>query len=349
MKDVAPRIFRSLERPLGQEFDTVVVAAVSAYGSLRKPTTQQAQDFGRLVCPLWGRTTTETRRHLAATLSHTEVLPRSIVDLLMEAPVEIAAPFLISSPALTTSDLDKLAAGGDASVTKLIQGRLERARQGPAPRRSEAASVPDTPVQSVSAPETGTNSTPIIASPSLAPEFLSETPFMPTAEAPARPRADSARETLRRLVSTGRQTPPSSSIPTFADLFDAAMAKNESEFYQLIGEIFGLSPEALLPIAEDPTGERLAVVLRALKASPADALSVLMLLKPAVGLDVMAFDAMTRFYRNLRPEDCRALLAASRLPSSFGRRRPDADSEAPRRDFGRRKEPPAIRRTGSEQ
>ena len=105
-------------------------------------------------------------------------------------------------------------------------------------------------------------------------------------------------------------------------------------------------PGTLSRLIEEPSGETLAVALRALKASSADALSILMLMKPAVGLDVATFDSMARFYAALKPEDCRAVIDAARAnarhmpltsPEAFG------SNEAARRDFGRRSQRPAAR------
>ncbi len=141
--------------------------------------------------------------------------------------------------------------------------------------------------------------------------------------------------------------------PHVDDIADADLVLCDDEdpvedvlFYETLSEIFAFDPATLSRLIEEPSGETLAVALRALKASSADALSILMLMKPAVGLDVATFDSMARFYAALKPEDCRAVIDAARAnarhmpltsPEAFG------SNEAARRDFGRRSQRPAAR------
>lgn len=384
MKDAAPRIFRSLERQFGLgEFDTVVAAAVATFGSLRNPSATQVEDLSRLVVPLWQRTRDETKRNVAASLSHARRVPRSLVELLLESPVEVSAPFLVSSPALTDHDLARLALSADERVARLVRNRDARGTQPPAaptapsiaPSTEPVAAAPaepaalpterplpeaaapsdtakrlatDTPAEG-EAPSEARSGSPEIETPSLAADFLSETPFNARAPSPGRrlpPRnADEARELLRRLATAGRGQPKRepAGLP---ELMNAAFAREDVLFYETLSEIFAFDPATLSRLIEEPSGETLAVALRALKASSADALSILMLMKPAVGLDVATFDSMARFYAALKPEDCRAVIDAARAnarhmpltsPEAFG------SNEAIRRDFGRRSQRPAAR------
>ncbi|ALN73982.1 hypothetical protein [Aureimonas sp. AU20] len=369
MKDAAPRIFRSLERQFGLgEFDTVVAAAVATFGSLRNPSATQVEDLSRLVVPLWGRTRDETKRNVAASLSHAKRVPRSLVELLMESPVEVAAPFLVSSPALNDADLAALASSPDERIAKLVRNRDARGAQPPAAlplapaeqaARAEApvpaatlASAPEAVAAAVqSAPEPQTepqpDPEPMIEAPSLAADFLSQTPFNARAPSPGRrmpPRnADEARELLRRLATAGRGQ-PRREAPGLPDLMNAAFAREDVLFYETLSDIFLFDPDTLSRLIDEPSGETLAVALRALKANSADALSILMLMKPSVGLDVATFDSMARFYNALKPEDCRAVIAASGTryqpltsPETY------RQGEPARRDFGRRSERPLGR------
>ncbi|WP_062208156.1 hypothetical protein [Aureimonas sp. AU12] len=352
MKDAAPRIFRSLERQAGQqEFDTVVAAAVAAYSSLRHPSTSQAEELSRLVLPLWSRVNADTQRNLAAALSHTQRMPRPLVDLLLAAPIEVGAPFLVSSPALTGADIARLAASGDERVVRLVKNRVGRADAPAACPLPEPEAAPSAPAEAQEAASE-------IPAPSLAADFLSVTPMMPdvAGEPPLRTAA-SVRETLRRLALAGRKAPPPVAAqpapapepPTFAALMMAAMRRDEPRFYRTLSDIFGLTDTTLATIRDDEGGERLAVALKALKANAADAMSILMLVKPSIGLDVAAFDEMARFYKALRSEDCRAAIGASRLPRPAEHQpltAPERYDTAPmpRRDFGRRAARPDERK-----
>ena len=346
MKDAAPRIFRSLERQFGQgEFDTVVAAAVATFGSLRNPSAAQVEDLSRLVVPLWNRIRTETKRNLAASLSHAGRVPRSLVELMLESPVEVSAPFLVSSPVLSEADLAMLAASSDERVARLVRNRDARGiTPPPLSNPPEQRTAPPAPSLTADRPQTA-EETPIEA-PSLAADFLSETPFNARTPAPGRrmpPRnADEARELLRRLATAGRGPAKPQPVPDLSDLMNAAFSREEVLFYEILAEIFSLETSMLERIVSEPTGETLAVALKALKASSADALSILMLLKPAVGLDVATFDSMARFYKALPAEECRSLIAAPRhAPLTSPEVYRNADST--RRDFGRRTARPMHR------
>ncbi len=341
MKDAAPRIFRSLERQFGQgEFDTVVAAAVATFGSLRNPTAAQVEDLSRLVVPLWQRVGAETKRNVAASLSHARRVPRSLVELLVESPVDVAAPFLVSSPVLTEADLARLLGSGDERVVRLVRNRHERGFQPP-PAGADAPSPAPAATAAPARPE--------VEAPSLAADFLAETPFNARPPAPGRrapPRtAEEARDLLRRLATAGRGRLKRAQ-PGFSDLMNAALAREDAEFYALLTEIFTLDADTLERMISEESGERLAIALRALRASPGDALSVLMLMKPAIGLDVARFDSTARFYKALRPEDCRAMVEAMRFAP---RHVPVSSEEAfrtrdpARPSFGRRLQRPDAR------
>lgn len=342
MKDAAPRIFRSLERqPAQQQFDTVVTAAITAYGALRHPTQRQADDMARLVVPLWGRIGSETRRNAAAALSHSARVPRSLVDLLVAEPIEVSAPFLISSPVLDERDIAHLRAIEDERVTRLLDNRTRRA-EGPAP--APAMPTPSAAEMAAAEPAAAETAAAQPDSPALAPEFLAETPLLePAAKRRQGPSVDGVREALRRLALTGRTAPQVQPVDTEALLL-LAMERQEAAFYDRLSQALPIDGRSVLEIAADPTGERLAVALKALKTPSADAMSIMMMLKPAVGLEVLAFDRLALFYRTLKVEDCRSMVNAARLqPAARAAGEGIRSFEPGRREFGRRTERPAPR------
>lgn len=408
MKDAHPRIFRQLEKTGARDgFDMIVNAAVLSYGSLRAPNDTQARDFARLVVPLWSRVTPDTRRTLAAGLSHSSRVPREIVELLIAEPIEVSAPFLMSSPALSDAELKALALSPDRRLRKLIAER----RQGPrsadseAPVSSTAAETPasqrTTAAATSAAPErrdthsvrgdmtdrhapqqqavqddardletqsgdageettrlrdtspenlrlsesrqgnldappradgwkTARDITPPaselsarparraierLEAPPLVPDLLPAAPPVEDASIDNSPVARSAaavvRETLLRLALPGRRKSldgaTAGSAPTLAELVSMAVRQDGARFYDGLVRLLGLSPEMLRKIVLDDTGERLAVALKAVGASHADAMTVLMMMKQTIGLDVEAFDRMTRYYRALKAADCTSL------------------------------------------
>lgn len=366
MKDDSPRLFRALEKTAGRDgFDTIVSAAVASYGSLRSPGDNQARDFGRLVVPLWDKIRPETRRALAAALSHSPRVPRPIVELLIAEPLEISAPFLTSSPALGPSDLLALQASRDRRLRKIIAGRAMPAAtatpvdapspsSGPAEPAAPAAPAatpfvappsPDAPA-SVAAPETPAVAAPrAVPEPAVAASPAEQVPPPPVAPPAPYGAADLIRETLRRLALPGGRD---RIVPTLHELVALAVQQDGARFYEGLRQALDLADEVLQKIAEDDSGESLAVAIKALGASPADALTILMMLKPDIGLDVAKFSLMTRFYRALKAEDCAALTRGTRARRTVGAPRLEPQYEdlqplpraAPPADFGRRAQKP---------
>ena len=175
--------------------------------------------------------------------------------------------------------------------------------------------------------------------------------------------AETVRETLRRLVQPGlAATRPlagaGTEVPkTLADILDIARSNDCDLAYDAICRWMRLAPQQGEAMASDPSGLVLIRVLRACRATEADALSLVVLLKPAISLDADAFEAIKQNFRELVIDECRTALG---LPSVLPqmalpeRRRADrsatvrASEDAPRLTFGRRSVPPTIGRIGAE-
>ena len=315
MKEAVPRIFRSLEQSKGSaDFDRIVAAAIAAYGSLKAPSEKQARDFARLVEPLWDHVCADTRRAVAASLSHATRVHRVIVELLLKAPVEISAPFLVSSPVLTEADLAGL--GDDPRVRRIVDSRLTRASFPSVPRQTDMLEPRQRLVVD-------------------APPMAEDTPAALDSE-PVDP-AGATRELLRRLATTGHRPPEKrpDRKEVLASLFADARARRTDAFYASLALHLQLGAERARAVAEAPDGMELATSLKALGMPDADALTILMLMKPAVGLHVDAFTAMTEVYRNLKTES----VHLDRKPERTERR--SEPREPARRIFGRRKVRPA--------
>lgn len=80
-------------------------AAISAFCSLPRPSRREIAQLEDLALPLFDDTPNEALRFGAAALSETEYAPRQLVLRLADAKVDIAAPLLIRSRALTDVDL----------------------------------------------------------------------------------------------------------------------------------------------------------------------------------------------------------------------------------------------------
>ncbi|RAZ92966.1 hypothetical protein DPM33_03715 [Mesorhizobium hawassense] len=80
-------------------------ASVSAFCSLTRPSRREIAQLEDLTLPLFDQVSVESRRYVAAALSECEYAPAALVRRLAEEPVEIAAPLLTRSNALSDIDL----------------------------------------------------------------------------------------------------------------------------------------------------------------------------------------------------------------------------------------------------
>ncbi|MEF2072639.1 DUF2336 domain-containing protein [Consotaella aegiceratis] len=343
MKDAASCIFRALERDrLHSGFDTIVTAAAAAYAFLRSPNKAQAADLGRLVMASWDRTSPEARQLLAATLSRSPRLPREIVDALLACPIDISEPFLANSPVLMPGDLSALSARGDQRIASVLAKRSDLATStAPGGEPARVATSPEPKAQEAVQPVPRTRQ----ARPEAKRGGMSPADIDPRAKS-VRPATDAeqVRGTLARLVGKGAQAGLGEQRLTVETMLDLAMDGQIDTFYARLARTLGLSASHADLLRSDEDGERLAVALRALQVASGDAMSLLMMLKPEIGRKVKAFDRMERFYRALRPEDCRRLLGTpvrpllKLQPLSQDIDRPERQEARPA--FGRRKSRP---------
>jgi len=78
---------------------------VSAFCSLTRPSRREIGQLEDLTLPLFDDVSVESRRYVAAALSECEYAPAALVRRLCEQPVDIAAPLLIRSRAVSDIDL----------------------------------------------------------------------------------------------------------------------------------------------------------------------------------------------------------------------------------------------------
>lgn len=98
--------FRQLEaRADSSKAERLFRAAVSAFCSLTRPSRREISQLEDLALPLFESVSVESRRFVAAALSECEYAPPALVRRLCEEPIDIAAPLLIRSAALSDVDL----------------------------------------------------------------------------------------------------------------------------------------------------------------------------------------------------------------------------------------------------
>lgn len=369
MTDASPHIFRSLEKTIGPEgFDTIVRAAVASYAALQRPSETQARDFGRLVIPLFDRTDAETRRVLAASLSATPRLPRPLVERILAEPIEIVAPFLLSSPLLKSDDIAHLTARRDPSLKKILVARRLANRTVAEPRRRPKAleTPPGVPQAHESAAAEVSRLTPsrqtALLSMGTNTEFVGgngsaeiSSDALPASVTPP-DQAEETRRILRQMVLPGRKPAPHERQYDRLDLLSLAIAKDREGFYAALAGKLLLDSSAMASIESDEVSEPLAVALRATDVTTADAMTILMMMKPRIGADVVAFEAMERLYAALDAADCAARFGIATHPAAARARLEPQYADLPplprgevRQIFGRRKTAPTrlpVRREG---
>jgi len=94
----------------GDKQDRLLRAAISAFCSLPRPSRREIAQIEDLAMPLLDAATPETRRFVAAALSECRYPPADLVRRLTKEPVEICAPLLVRSEALSEVDLISLIA-----------------------------------------------------------------------------------------------------------------------------------------------------------------------------------------------------------------------------------------------
>lgn len=98
--------FRALETGAKKhKADDLLAAAVSAFSTSERPTAQERQQFSDLAIPLLAYASLRARRQAAATLSESALAPKELLLALADDLIEVAAPVLLRSPLLSSSDL----------------------------------------------------------------------------------------------------------------------------------------------------------------------------------------------------------------------------------------------------
>ena len=88
-----------------QKAERLFRAAVSAFCSLTRPSRREIAQVEDLALPLFEFVSVESKRYVAAALSECSYPPPALVRRLCDESVDIAAPLLIRSAALTDIDL----------------------------------------------------------------------------------------------------------------------------------------------------------------------------------------------------------------------------------------------------
>lgn len=230
-----------------QKAERLFRAAASAFCSLTRPSRREIAQLEDLALPLFDMVSVESRRYVAAALSECESAPKALVDCLCAEPVDIAAPLLVRSKALTDIDLIAIIGrhglpharaiarrpGLNQTITHLIRALERRA-----------------PANLVSAPEPAGKAA------------IAED------EIPSNPgdAADNVRRRLRSMMLPARNNGDHDHTEDscYARLSDAALTGNPALFRAALANALDMDAAAARSIAEMSSHSLLLAALRAL-------------------------------------------------------------------------------------
>ncbi len=268
--------------------DRLFRAAASAFCSLTRPSRREIEQLEDLALPLLPSASVEARRFVAAALSECAYPPANLVRRLAAETVDIAAPLLIRSVALTDVDLIALIGRAGLPHARAIARRrklnptiaaLIRALQASADAEA-GVPVNDQPAEPATAG----------AAEGVRRRLRS---FM----RPARPPADRSTWTARPAGAAG-----------FARLLDTALSGNPALFHTALADLLDIGLPRARDIAADVEGSELAAAFGALRLNEEQAFLLAALLSPA------RFDSVERIRGFV--EACRAHLGTAAATSS---------------------------------
>lgn len=225
-------------------------AAISAFCCLPRPSRREIAQLEDLALPLFDGVSPEGLRFAAATLSECVYAPTELVRRLCEAPVDVAAPLLIRSQALT--DIDLIALVGRHG---LPHARAIAKRKNLNPTIADLIRALEKPTLVHSAPAAAENEL---------------SPASPKA-AESRPgqAAEETRRNLRSIMLADKLAEagalnPSARSGTYAKLRETALTGNAAFFQTALADALGIDFAMVRALMASSDHSVLLTALRAL-------------------------------------------------------------------------------------
>lgn len=304
------------------------MATVTSFEELERPTRHDLRQFAELFAPLFKAASSETRRIAAAALSRCPTVPAEVVLLIAGEPVDISAPFLAHSSALTDAEIAEIVRRHGASHARSL------ARRAGLSARAAALLA-------------GTGDAAVIRSLKLR-GLMPEDPAADNAEALQRRRDDELRRRLRAMVGapTEPEEPKETAAPPHLDRSDAERLLRFVEereplyFATALADILGVSFELAERIMLDISGADLARTLAALAFDRRAAIAALETFFPHLARSAGNVSRAAELVDSCDPEQ-----AASRLATLIrtDRRLSDGARHEPHVADGRKRAGPDAR------
>jgi uncharacterized protein (DUF2336 family) len=271
-------------------------AAVSAFCSLTRPSRREIGQLEDLTLPLFDAVSVESRRYVAAALSECEYAPAALVRRLCEEPVDIAAPLLIRSRAVSDIDLIALIGRHGLPHARAIARRkdlnptiahLVRALEKPHLARSRDSNMNATAVKTTAPMSTQTTFN------------VSETQHEPGIG------AENARRRLRSMMRAEGEAADATSFvgsDTFVKLRETALTGNAAFFQTALADALDIDFRVAQSLTTNQNYASLLAALRSLDISEDRAFLITAAIYPGQFPHPQAIRAFLDRYRLLHRE-----------------------------------------------
>lgn len=269
-------------------------AAITAFCSLPRPSRREIAQVEDLTLSLFDGVSTQSRRFVAAALSECEYPPAALVRRLAEEPLDVAAPLLIRSKALSDIDLIALIGRYGLPHARAIARRkdlnpaiadLIRALEKPTLVRTSAT-------QAQGPVEKGATET--------------TRALEKTSEAPGHA-AEAVRERLLSMMAAERRGERAATVnaptgSTYASLRGTALTGNAALFQTALADALGLDFATARSLAGGASYASLLVALKALDLSEDKAFLIAVAVFPRLFPHPEAIRIFLDRYRTLHPD-----------------------------------------------
>jgi len=308
-------------------------AAVSAFCALTRPGRREIAQFEDLTLSLFHLQPKEAKRFAAAALSDAVEAPNQLIRRLCEEPVDVAAPLLIRSPALTDIELIALIGRHGLPHARAIARRAELHPSIAALIRILESQQPASEIVEETVMPQQSAAREIVVEPKAA--------IVPT-PAPATPRkhidagaaAERMRDRLRGLMvpaSTGNPSPTemSNRLNTYARLKLTVLTGNPAFFQTALADALEIDFTLARTITESGGYTSLASALKSLDLSDDQAFLITAAVFPNFFSHAESVRLFVERYQLLHREAAREMVRGWRAESaarSFLRTTPAADN-----------------------
>jgi len=253
-------------------------AAVSAFCSLTRPSRREIGQLEDLTLPLFDDVSVESRRYVAAALSECEYAPAALVRRLCEEPVDIAAPLLIRSRAV--SDIDLIALIGRHG---LPHARAIARRKDLNPTIADLIRVLERPtLVRVRDPEVQAP-----AAPTVAVAKVEAAKDSATGQQSAGIAAENARRRLRSMMRTGDEASAAKvdafpGADTYVKLRETALTGNAAFFQTALADALDIDFSTARSLTANQNYASLLAALRSLDLSEDRAFLITVAIYPSL-------------------------------------------------------------------